>query len=99
MGIKMEVENKTIQEDIRRLVSYGRKTGLVCEEDVIYTTNRLLELFGLEELEETDKVFSMKESELEEFTDSVIANQQRLLNNNFVPLSRQDILDIYTSLY
>ncbi len=28
----------------------------------------------------------MKESELEEFTDSVIANQQRLLNNNFVPL-------------
>ncbi len=41
----------------------------------------------------------MKESELEEFTDSVIANQQRLLNNNFVPLSRQDILDIYTSLY
>ena len=66
MGIKMEVENKTIQEDIRRLVSYGRKTGLVCEEDVIYTTNRLLELFGLEELEETDKVFSMKESELEE---------------------------------
>ena len=66
MGIKMEVENKTIQEDIRRLVSYGRKTGLVCEEDVIYTTNRLLGLFGLEELEETDKVFSMKESELEE---------------------------------
>ncbi len=66
MGIKMEVENKTIQEDIRRLVSYGRKTGLVCEEDVIYTTNRLLELFGLEELEETDEIFSMKESELEE---------------------------------
>ena len=43
--------------------------------------------------------YGMKESELEEFTDSVIANQQRLLNNNFVPLSRQDILDIYTSLY
>lgn len=41
-----------IQTDIRKLVSYGVKTGLVPEEDIIYTTNRLLELFGLEEPEE-----------------------------------------------
>ena len=35
---------------IRQLVAYGVKTGLVEKEDIIFTTNKLLELFGLEEL-------------------------------------------------
>ena len=35
---------------IKQLVAYGVKTGLVEKEDVIFTTNKLLELFGLEEL-------------------------------------------------
>ena len=39
-----------IQEDIRKLVAYGLETGLLTEADKIYTTNRLLELFGLDEL-------------------------------------------------
>ena len=70
---------------------------LGCDVDKVYEAledllNTLLPKKALHE-------YGMKESELEEFTDSVIANQQRLLNNNFVPLSRQDILDIYTSLY
>lgn len=43
-----------IGADIRKLVSYGRRTGLVPEEDEIFTVNRLLELFGLEELEEEE---------------------------------------------
>lgn len=38
-----------IGADIRKLVSYGLKTGLVPREDEIFTINRLLELFGLEE--------------------------------------------------
>ncbi len=41
-----------IQDDIRQLVAYGLKTGLVPKEDEIYTTNRLLELFELDELME-----------------------------------------------
>ena len=53
-----------IQVLIRKLVSYGVQTGLVPEEDVIYTTNRLLELFELDELEERDNV-TMREDELE----------------------------------
>ena len=40
-----------IQERIRDLVAYGRYTGLVAAEDEIYTTNRLLELFELDEYE------------------------------------------------
>ena len=36
---------------IKKLVSYGVYTGLVPAEDVIYTTNRLLELFQLDGME------------------------------------------------
>ena len=36
---------------INKLVSYGVLTGLVAEEDRIFTTNALLELFGLDEIE------------------------------------------------
>ena len=39
---------------IKKLISYGVNTGLVPEEDVIYTTNRLLELFQLEGMEEAE---------------------------------------------
>lgn len=51
-----------VQEAIRRLVVYGLKTGLVPEEDKIYTTNRLLELFELDELTDVDE---QKEKEIE----------------------------------
>lgn len=35
--------------DIKKLIAYGVDTGLVPPEDVVYTTNRLLELFGMDE--------------------------------------------------
>ena len=60
-----------IQSDIRKLVSYGVKTGLVPEEDVIFTTNKLLELFCLDELEDSDEMISMEESELEQVLSSM----------------------------
>ena len=34
---------------IEKLLKYGINTGLVCDEDVIYTRNRLLEVFKLDE--------------------------------------------------
>ena len=43
--------------------------------------------------------YGMKEEEIDAFTDSVIENQQRLLANNFVPLSRDQIFAIYRALY
>lgn len=43
--------------------------------------------------------YGMKKEEIETFTDGVISGQQRLLVNNYVPLSREDILEIYKSLY
>ncbi len=48
------IQTDMIQADVRELVTYGVQTGLVQPDDVIYTTNRLLELFGLEELEEQE---------------------------------------------
>lgn len=41
-----------IQDSIKKLVEYGLLTGLLEKEDKIYTTNRLLELFELDELED-----------------------------------------------
>ena len=49
------MENKmNIYDNIRALVKYGLDTGLVEKEDEIFTTNRLLELFKLDEMEETE---------------------------------------------
>ena len=54
-----------IQNNIRKLVEYGLKTGLIEESDKIYTTNRLLELFQLDELEDSDADITMETDELE----------------------------------
>ena len=43
--------------------------------------------------------YGMKEKEIELFTDSVLQNQQRLLANNFVELSRDRIMKIYKELF
>ena len=37
--------------------------------------------------------------ELEDFCDSVIAGQQRLLGNNYVKLDKSDMMAIYLSCY
>lgn len=55
-----------IGQDIKRLTAYGLKTGLIEKEDKIYTINRLLELFELDEIEDEGEEISMEEEELEE---------------------------------
>lgn len=82
-----------IQQDIRKLVSYGVMTGLVLQEDIIFTTNKLLELFGLDELEESQGIFSMEENELEEVLDRMCdyAFEKGLLEENTV--TYRDLFD------
>jgi len=41
----------SIYENINRLVSYALKNSLICEDDVIYTQNKLLEIFRLDGFE------------------------------------------------
>jgi 4-hydroxybutyrate dehydrogenase len=43
--------------------------------------------------------YGMRTEQIEAFTDSTLENQQRLLVNSYVPLLREDILDIFTVLY
>lgn len=43
--------------------------------------------------------YGMKEIEINEFADSVLSKQTRLLANNYVELTKEDIVDIYTRLY
>lgn len=45
------------------------------------------------------KEFGMKEEEIVIFAENVIASQQRLLANNYVELSKEDLIDIYKNLY
>ena len=43
--------------------------------------------------------YGMKKEQIAEFADSVIANQQRLMANNFVFLDRDRLIKIYTELF
>ena len=43
--------------------------------------------------------YGVPEADIPVFTENVLATQGRLTANNFVPLSRDDILDIYKNLY
>lgn len=45
------------------------------------------------------RTYGMEEKDILLFTDSVIDEQQRLLANSYVPLSKNDIKMIYSSLY
>ncbi len=82
-----------IEADIRKLVSYGIRTGLVPEEDRIFTINKLLELFGLEELENAEQMPEMAEGELEEVLSSMCdcAYDRGLLAENTV--TYRDLFD------
>lgn len=73
-----------IQDDIRQLIAYGRKTGLVPCEDEIYTTNRLLELLELDEPEESSG--EQTEDELENILGRMLdyAYEKGILKENGV---------------
>ena len=57
----------TIYENILRLTSYALNHSLICKEDVIYTENKLLELFRLDGFEEplANQLPQVKTEELE----------------------------------
>ncbi len=47
-----------IFNSIKKLVTYGLETGLITEEDKIFTTNELLELLNLDEYEEPEESYT-----------------------------------------
>ena len=65
-----EVEVK----NIKQLVNYGLENGLLEKEDEIFTTNQLLELFQLDEMEEVEVESAELEDILKEMLDYAAAN-------------------------
>ena len=75
-----------IQKNIKKLVQYGLKTGLIEEADKIYTTNRLLELFCLDEVEGDDTDVTMETDELETVLSEMMdyAFEQGIMTENSI---------------
>lgn len=79
----------TIFENINALVGYGLSTNLIEQDDVIFTQNRLLELFaldGFEPLELADKIPNTKVEDLESILKEMLdfAFENKLIENNSV---------------
>lgn len=70
---------------------------LKCDEAQVY--EKLEELLNHLLLKKPLHEYGMTEDDLWEFTDSVLVNQTRLLANNFVPLDRECIFNIYKELF
>ncbi|WP_425449057.1 4-hydroxybutyrate dehydrogenase [Dethiothermospora halolimnae] len=67
------------------------------DEEKVY--DRVEEVLGKLLSKNELRTYGMAEEEIELFTDSVLESQQRLLANNYVELSREEIKGIYGRLY
>ena len=82
-----------IREDIQKLVKYGLITGLIEQTDRIYTTNRLLELFSLEDPGDTSKEPEMTVDGLEAVLGDMLdyAFQNGIIDDNGI--ATRDLFD------
>lgn len=78
----------TIYENILRLVSYAKMNSLITKEDVIYTENRLLELFHLDGFETpvAPKLPTVKTEDLENILTEMLnyASEKKLFEDSGV---------------
>ncbi|SFA95330.1 4-hydroxybutyrate dehydrogenase [Clostridium frigidicarnis] len=70
---------------------------LECKKEEVYNElyNVLNNLIHIKPLRE----YGMKEEEIYSFSEKVIKSQQRLLNNNYVEMNKEDMIKIYKKLY
>ena len=76
---------------------YAKLLGCSAEPETLYDVvdrvlSRMVEKKPL-------RTYGMREEECELFADSVLEKQQRLLANNYVPLGREEIVEVYRQLY
>lgn len=86
-----------IQERILELVEYGLVTGLVEPEDKGYTINRLLELFGLDELE--DEVLAAYETRETMTEETAVASLEEILSAMLDYAAEHGLLEDNTVTY
>lgn len=82
-----------IQEEIRKLTAYGILTGLVPEEDEIYTVNSLLALFGEDAIEDAGEPVQVCETDLEGILQKMLdyAYEAGMMEENTV--AYRDLMD------
>ncbi|MCM1105114.1 MAG: UDP-glucose--hexose-1-phosphate uridylyltransferase [Clostridium sp.] len=76
----------SVETNIRKLVAYGLQTGLIEQEDAVYTTNRLLELLELDGLDDCDEEITMSVDELETVLNELLddAHERGVLKENSI---------------
>ena len=79
---------------ILRLVSYGINTGLIEKEDIIYTQNRLLSLFHMDEPDDSTCLTADNEDTLEEILSGLLdyAYEKGIIPENTV--TYRDLFDV-----
>lgn len=68
-----------------------------CSTDVVY--DKLEDLLNNLIAKKPLKEYGMTEEQIDQFTEMTVANQQRLLANNYVFLSDEEIREIFANLY
>lgn len=73
-----------IYESIKKLITYGLEKGLIENEDVIYTQNKIIDALNLEEYEEPQKSFS--DVDLEETLSEILdyAEKNSIISDSIV---------------
>lgn len=101
--------NQLVFEATFRKYKQMKPAGRICELEKILSSCAEVPLeealdatFALLNQIQTKKplqAYGIRREELSTFTKSVLENQQRLLANNYIPLSEQDIYSIYCAVY
>lgn len=87
------------KEPVGRINRLEEIFGEILKTDAVQALDALYDLME-DILKRKDlREYGIREEELPVFTDSVIEGQQRLLKNNYVFLTREDMLEIYRSCY
>ena len=89
MEIKSDGEIATLNAFLAKILG--------CDTAVVY--DRLEELINKLLPKKALHEYGVSEEELEEFTDSVLENQGRLMANNFVKLDRERVYKIYKECF
>lgn len=89
MAVKQDGEIAILNKRLATIMNCDEKDVYDRIEDVL---NNLVQKKRLRD-------YGMTEAQITEFADSVFEKQQRLLVNNFVPFTRDQIFDIYNELY
>ena len=83
------------KKPIGKLNQLEEMIGNILDTDPVFAMNTLFKLMDSIFKKDSLKDHGVTEKELPVFTENVLKTQQRLLNNNYVELSYDDILDIY----